>query len=57
MKFEANVAGLLRADSGQEEAAGVGGSNTSYVINLTVEGKKARTINLMDSESIQGCRL
>ncbi|SHL87626.1 hypothetical protein [Hymenobacter psychrotolerans] len=53
MKFEANVAGLLRADSGQEEAAGSGSGNTSYVINLTVEGRKARTINLMDPESIQ----
>ena len=53
MKFEANVAGLLRADSGQEEAAGVGGGNTSYVINLTVQGRKPRTINLMDPESIQ----
>ncbi|UOR06739.1 hypothetical protein MUN82_06470 [Hymenobacter aerilatus] len=53
MKFEANVAGLMRADSGQEEAAGVGGGNTSYVINLTVEGRKPRTINLMDPESIQ----
>lgn len=53
MKFEANVAGLLRADSGQEEAAGAGGGNTSYVINLNVEGRKSRTINLMDPDSIQ----
>ncbi|RSK44705.1 hypothetical protein [Hymenobacter perfusus] len=53
MKFEATVAGLLRADSGAEEAAGAGGGNTSYVINLTVEGRKPRTINLMDPESIQ----
>ncbi|WBO86254.1 hypothetical protein [Hymenobacter yonginensis] len=54
MKFEASVAGLLRPDSGgAEEAAGAGGGNTSYVINLTVEGRKPRTINLMDPESIQ----
>jgi hypothetical protein len=52
MKFEANVAGLLRADAGQEEAAG-GTGNTSYVINLTLEGRKPRTINLMGPESIQ----
>lgn len=54
MKFEASVAGLLRADAGQEEATGVGGGNTSYVINLTVAGSsKTRTINLMDPENIQ----
>ncbi|OWP62888.1 hypothetical protein CDA63_11765 [Hymenobacter amundsenii] len=53
MKFEANVAGLLRADAGQEEAGGAGGGSTSYIINLQVEGRKARTINLMDPESIQ----
>ena len=54
MSFEAKVAGLLRADSGQEEAGGSSGGNTSYVINLTVAGSsKPRTLNLMDPESIQ----
>ena len=53
MKFEANVAGLLRADAGQEEAGGAGGGNTSYVINLQMPGRKDRTINLMDPDSIQ----
>ncbi|MCA8830534.1 hypothetical protein [Hymenobacter pini] len=54
MNFEAKVGGLMRADSGQEEAGGSGGGNTSYVINLTVAGSsKTRTINLMDPDSIE----
>jgi hypothetical protein len=52
MKFEANIAGLMRADSGQEEASS-GSGNTSYVINLTVEGKKTRTIDLSNLNDIQ----
>lgn len=53
MKFEANIAGLLRADSGQEEAAS-GGGNTSYVINLTVQGSsKPRTIDLSKLDDVQ----
>ncbi|MBO0360676.1 hypothetical protein J0X19_22135 [Hymenobacter sp. BT186] len=52
MKFEANIAGLMRADSGEEEA-GVGSGNTSYVINLTVEGRKPRTIDLSNLNDVQ----
>lgn len=45
MKFEANISGLLRADTAGEEA-GVGNGNTSYIINLSVEGRKAKQYDL-----------
>ncbi|QIX60878.1 hypothetical protein HER32_06680 [Hymenobacter sp. BT18] len=52
MKFEANVAGLLRADSGQDEVA-AGGGSTSYVINLTLAGGKTKTFDLSNAQDIQ----
>jgi hypothetical protein len=51
MKFEANVSGLLRTDAhGEDDAAGTG--NTSYVLNLTVEGRKSRQFDLTRPENI-----
>lgn len=45
MKFEANLSGLLRADShGEDGVGGVGA--TSYVINLHVEGRKPRAVDI-----------
>jgi hypothetical protein len=45
MKFEANITGLLRADAhGEEGTGGVGA--TTYVINLQVQGRKARAIDI-----------
>ena len=45
MKFEANITGLLRADAhGEEGSGGVGA--TTYVINLQVQGRKARAIDI-----------
>jgi hypothetical protein len=51
MKFEANISGLLRADSHGEED-GVGSGNTSYILNLTVEGRKSRQFDLTRPEDI-----
>ena len=51
MKFEANVSGLLRADA-HGENEGAGGGNTSYVLNLTVEGRKSRQFDLTRPEEI-----
>jgi hypothetical protein len=51
MKFEANISGLLRADAHGEEN-GVGAGNTSYVLNLTVEGRKSRQFDLTKPEEI-----
>ncbi|MDO7875536.1 hypothetical protein Q5H93_12400 [Hymenobacter sp. ASUV-10] len=45
MKFEANLTGLLRADSHGEEGRGTVGA-TSYVINLHVEGRKPRAVDI-----------
>ncbi|MVN77738.1 hypothetical protein GO988_15500 [Hymenobacter sp. HMF4947] len=51
MKFEASLAGLLRVDAhGEESAAEVG--NTSYVLNLTVEGRKPRQFDLTRPQDI-----
>jgi hypothetical protein len=45
MKFEANITGLLRADAhGEDGTGGVGA--TTYVINLQVQGRKARAIDI-----------
>lgn len=45
LKFEANIMGLLRADShGEEGTGGVGA--TTYVINLQVQGRKSRPIDV-----------
>lgn len=45
MKFEANITGLLRADAhGEEGTGGVGA--TTYIINLQVQGRKARPIDV-----------
>jgi hypothetical protein len=51
MKFEANLAGLLRADAHNEDQ-GPGTGNTSYILNLTVEGRKARQFDLTKPENI-----
>lgn len=51
MKFEAAVAGLMRADSGTDEG-GSGSGNTSYVINLTVEGRKPRAFDISKMDDI-----
>lgn len=51
MKFEANISGLLRADSHSEEE-GVGAGNTSYILNLMVEGRKSRQFDLTKPEEI-----
>lgn len=45
MKFEANLSGLLRADSHGEDGVGTVGA-TSYVINLHVEGRKPRAVDI-----------
>lgn len=52
MKFEANVSGLLRADTAGEEAGAGGGGNTSYIINLTMEGRKPRTFDVSKLDDI-----
>jgi hypothetical protein len=51
MKFEANISGLLRADSHNEDN-GPGSGNTSYILNLHVEGRKARQFDLTKPENI-----
>ncbi|TPG71989.1 hypothetical protein [Hymenobacter nivis] len=51
MKFEANISGLLRADAHGEDA-GPGSGNTSYILNLTVEGRKPRQFDLTRPEDI-----
>jgi hypothetical protein len=51
MKFEANLSGLLRADSHNEDS-GPGTGNTSYILNLTVEGRKSRQFDLTQPENI-----
>lgn len=51
MKFEATISGLLRADSGADEG-GTGSGNTSYVINLTVEGRKPRAFDISKMDDI-----
>jgi hypothetical protein len=51
MKFEANIAGLLRADSHNEDS-GPGTGNTSYILNLTVAGRKSRQFDLTQPENI-----
>ena len=51
MKFEANLAGLLRADAHNEDT-GPGTGNTSYILNLTVEGRKSRQFDLTRPENI-----
>lgn len=51
MKFEANLTGLLRADSHNEDQ-GPGAGNTSYILNLTVAGRKSRQFDLTQPESI-----
>ncbi|MDO7853158.1 hypothetical protein [Hymenobacter convexus] len=51
MKFEAMVSGLLRADSATDEG-GSGSGNTSYVINLTVEGRKTRAFDISKMDDI-----
>jgi hypothetical protein len=51
MKFEANISGLLRADSTADEG-GTGAGNTSYVINLTVEGRKPRAFDIGKMDDI-----
>ncbi|MGI4760929.1 MAG: hypothetical protein ACRYF0_09500 [Janthinobacterium lividum] len=51
MKFEANISGLLRADAhGEDEGSGAG--NTSYILNLSVEGRKSRQFDLTKPEDI-----
>ena len=51
MKFEANLTGLLRADSHNEDQ-GPGTGNTSYILNLTVAGRKSRQFDLTQPENI-----
>jgi hypothetical protein len=51
MKFEADLTGLRRADAHGEES-GVGAGNTSYVLNLIVEGRKSRQFDLTRPEDI-----
>lgn len=51
MKFEANISGLLRADSHNEDQ-GPGSGNTSYILNLSVEGRKSRQFDLTRPETI-----
>jgi hypothetical protein len=51
MKFEANLTGLLRADAhGEEGTGGVGA--TTYIINLQVQGRKARPIDIHKLDDI-----
>lgn len=51
MKFEADIAGLRRADAHNEDS-GPGTGNTSYILNLTVEGRKSRQFDLTRTEEI-----
>lgn len=51
MKFEANISGLLRADTAGEEAGATGG-NTSYILNLQVQGRKAKQYDLSKLEDV-----
>ena len=51
MKFEADIAGLRRADAHGDEA-GPGTGNTSYVLNLTVQGRKSRQFDLTRPQDI-----
>jgi len=51
MKFEANLSGLLRADAHNEDQ-GPGTGNTSYILNLTVQGRKSRQFDLTQPENI-----
>jgi hypothetical protein len=51
MKFEANLTGLLRADAHNEDQ-GPGTGNTSYILNLTVQGRKSRQFDLTKPEDI-----
>lgn len=44
MKFEASIAGLNKADDGSD--GGPGSGNTSYVINLSIAGKKDQTFDV-----------
>ncbi|WP_201979344.1 hypothetical protein [Hymenobacter rubidus] len=51
MKFEANVSGLLRADAAGEED-GSGSGNTSYVIHMSLEGRKPRQFDISQLDNI-----
>lgn len=51
MKFEADIAGLRRADAHTEDS-GPGTGNTSYILNLHVAGRKARQFDLTHPEDI-----
>ncbi|MGI4867076.1 MAG: hypothetical protein ACRYFZ_24375 [Janthinobacterium lividum] len=51
MKFEADIAGLRRADSHNEDN-GPGTGNTSYILNLTLQGRKSRQFDLTHPEDI-----
>ena len=51
MKFEADLAGLLRADAHGEEA-GPGTGNTSYILNLTVPGRKAKQYDMANLDDV-----
>ncbi len=51
MKFEADLSGLLRADSHGEDS-GSGTGNTSYILNLTVEGRKAKQFDLANLDDV-----
>jgi hypothetical protein len=51
LKFEADIAGLRRADAHGDEA-GPGTGNTSYILNLTVEGRKSRQFDLTKPQDI-----
>ncbi|MGI4866154.1 MAG: hypothetical protein ACRYFZ_19675 [Janthinobacterium lividum] len=51
LKFEANISGLLRADAHNEDQ-GPGAGNTSYILNLTVEGRKSRQFDLTRPDDI-----
>jgi hypothetical protein len=51
MKFEANLTGLLRADAHNEDQ-GPGTGNTSYILNLMVQGRKSRQFDLTQPENI-----
>ena len=51
MKFEADLSGLLRADShGEEGSAGTG--NTSYILNLTVAGRKPKQYDMANLDDV-----
>jgi len=51
MKFEADIAGLCRADAHTEDS-GPGTGNTSYILNLTLPGRKSRQYDLTHPEDI-----